>query len=989
MEPACSCLPDVRGAALLDPAVAQHTRVIRTPGLLNDEEVQLCHMAAAVHKAEHIGCVKSNATEGSSDVLGKLYLHHVCVPDSLVPLVRKIYEHVKSVDADHWGLLADSEVAADGPMMARCVEYHEYATDERQYCASHYDAGSLFTADVMLSDVGEFSGGTMQTTSVDASGKESVTSHTFERGDCLVFLSHKAHSVTRILTGRRRVLVIEFWQGGRCVANHRCCDGGSGFDPLCGNREGSATYYSRYARPEPVAAAHAPVDLSSDSIQNADATAKRLESIVQVQALARRLLARPTVRWLRALGNYCAADGPPYLRSSSSVGSSLLWLSQPPAAARAAMLASAPFTPPPLLAFSQSSAGGRSAFSFVDSISDDPRGHERLAVWVEWGALPACSALRSLFTLSLRHRGAVVSTATSCTRQVLCTSVSTSSYAPGSDLVAELKWAGGTRHLHVHTPLHALDLRGLVGTGALWARLRPDLPRMNSSSMLASLAPERWRSPRGFGIELEMSTDERDDACGGAIVGGSSLTEQLRERLMQCIDDHCAHNGANNGGEAEGALPAEQLRSRCRLWTVSTDALIEGVSAWLAQDTLAQEYPLSGGQEPTCTLPASQREKAMRMLMLADGTHRSEFKSPPPPHELRFTRGAAAEIRAFMGSVARMGSATPSITSRCRAGTSVHCHVNINNVAAGGEQLSAEGVLNVWFGWVRFDLVTASLARPWAWRDSSSVPLYATGAEGRASEAAWVQGETRGRRVGGGSDEEWARPPRLPTTCEGASSLEAIQLMLDQINASIEEVTASTPTVGSRPQVSKEYRAGGASGGSDASGRQPSSDHLPSRLQRTMGLDGFRWNGTRRVPMEADVVCFHAHVHTLWRSRGFGQLSEQSKCRALFGEEDPDQTQPSAVHLGRYCSLNLQRLCSYGTLEFRRFHGTLNAVAVTEWARFCVAFVDVFRHIDSCATFLDQPLAKGLAALQLAQEGATLAELAGLMGDHLPSEYMD
>ena len=39
-------------------------------------------------------------------------------------------------------------------------------------------------------------------------------------------------------------------QGGKCVANHRCCDGGVGRDEICGHAEGEATYYSRYDRPE-------------------------------------------------------------------------------------------------------------------------------------------------------------------------------------------------------------------------------------------------------------------------------------------------------------------------------------------------------------------------------------------------------------------------------------------------------------------------------------------------------------------------------------------------------------------------------------------------------------------------------------------------------------------------------------------------------------------------------------------------------------------
>ena len=67
------------------------------------------------------------------------------------------------------------------------------------------------------------------------------------------------------------------------------------------------------------------------------------------------------------------------------------------------------------------------------------------------------------------------------------------------------------------------------------------------------------------------------------------------------------------------------------------------------------------------------------------------------------------------------------------------------------------------------------------------------------------------------------------------------------------------------------------------------------------------------------------------------------------------------------------------TCTLCRFHGTLDATSVTEWCRFCVSFVDVFRRVDSCATYLDVPLADGMAALRSAQESANLEEMLDLM----------
>lgn len=150
---------------------------------------------------------------------------------------------------ENWGLLADPKLAASGPIGPRCVEFHAYdqrhGRKGRERCANHIDAGSLFTADIMLTSTDEFEGGGMETTAGDV-----ITTHAFERGDCLIFLSHKHHAVNSVLSGRRAVCVIEFWQGGCCTANHRCADGGIGRDPVCGNKEGEATYYSRFTQEE-------------------------------------------------------------------------------------------------------------------------------------------------------------------------------------------------------------------------------------------------------------------------------------------------------------------------------------------------------------------------------------------------------------------------------------------------------------------------------------------------------------------------------------------------------------------------------------------------------------------------------------------------------------------------------------------------------------------------------------------------------------------
>ena len=62
----------------------------------------------------------------------------------------------------------------------------------------------------MLSDpAADFAGGTFCTPEPDGS----LTQHTFERGDLMVFQSHKYHMVQRVTSGTRRVLVLELWVG--------------------------------------------------------------------------------------------------------------------------------------------------------------------------------------------------------------------------------------------------------------------------------------------------------------------------------------------------------------------------------------------------------------------------------------------------------------------------------------------------------------------------------------------------------------------------------------------------------------------------------------------------------------------------------------------------------------------------------------------------------------------------------------------------------
>ena len=135
---------------------------------------------------------------------------------------------------------------------------------------------------------------------------------------------------------------------------------------------------------------------------------------------------------------------------------------------------------------------------------------------------------------------------------------------------------------------------------------------------------------------------------------------------------------------------------------------------------------------------------------------------------------------------------------------------------------------------------------------------------------------------------------------------------------------------------------------------------------------------------EWDVPTFLVRVHALLHSAEFRALGDDEQVRRLFGEDSPGRG------LGRYCSLNVQSLSKYGTLEMRRFHSTLDGDLIAHWAHFCVSFVEVFRHSraeDGCYSeeaVLAMPLAdEALAALQASQERATVSELMFLLRDYV------
>ena len=425
----------------------------------------------------------------------------------------------------------------------------------------------------------------------------------------------------------------------------------------------------------------------------------------------------------------------------------------------------------------------------------------------------------------------------------------------GEAVVFQLSWAAGWRTLHVLPPLqpHWLCFAGLVAFS----------PASASASSLPPLAtlPLRSNVARGVGLEIECLTSP-------------SICEDMRS-LLNHLQQQC---GAST---KKGAV-----LERCRRWAIESDSMIR------PSDVDATERTIED-----CQLVGGEADRARRLLRAAPNhSRRTEFKSPPPPHELSFSRGAAEEIRAFAKLLQSCGAAASSIHTThatlpqsaiqkhagyshyspldgaCDSGTAVHVHVNVRSATAHGTLLSPRELVRVVLNWVKYDLVTSRFTRAWMWREPSCQPLYALGPE-------------LTRRQGD-------REPSERASCE---------------------------------------------------------------------WDFPRWLDAARQ---------------LLSSTEFAALGEDEQFARMLGPRS------AASELGRYCSLNLQSVRRYGTLEIRRFHGTLDGDLLVHWCHFCAAFVETF-HVATPEVdrLLSLPLPEALSALSVAQEKASPDELMRAMAD--------
>ena len=211
--------------SLVDFDAARNSAVKRLPGFLTQADIdQLRQTAATVRDLQ--GTHASVATRDRQLREGGRTVHMNHHLRLLMPeLHDRMLNAARAADAELW-CGADASrpglgVLQDRAMVElRSAEYHDVrgVSEGALPMHLHGDHGSLVTVDLMLSDSSEFEGGTFQTETADGG----LLDHCFEKGDALIFLSHKHHGVAPVTAGRRNIVVCEFWEGLPRRCPQRC-----------------------------------------------------------------------------------------------------------------------------------------------------------------------------------------------------------------------------------------------------------------------------------------------------------------------------------------------------------------------------------------------------------------------------------------------------------------------------------------------------------------------------------------------------------------------------------------------------------------------------------------------------------------------------------------------------------------------------------------------------------------------------------------------
>ena len=342
-------------------------------------------------------------------------------------------------------------------------------------------------------------------------------------------------------------------------------------------------------------------------------------------------------------------------------------------------------------------------------------GKQQIDVWVDWGndATVVVSPFGEC-RLSVRLSGHEISYAVGVCWRRLHVRFAVGTAPAGTSFLAELRWQGGSRNLHVLAPPCTVNLHNLVlpppsnqpndddaGESARVLDARGLLDRIDAAEAAAPPLPLHAETfSRGFGLELEYLTEaERDEK------GTSLKREQLQDALARLSEP--------TGTSPEADRHLDGIRAslaRCREWNSSIDIAILPTPQSLSNRMLDATGVL--GAMVDAVRRAEVRQRSLNMLLRRGAITKSEFQSPLPPDELRFERAAALDIGCFIhGALGATGAVATTISAACHCSTTLHVHVNVRNPEAGGALLTAEEILDVFFHWVRLRALTRQLSR--------------------------------------------------------------------------------------------------------------------------------------------------------------------------------------------------------------------------------------------------------------------------------------
>lgn len=210
----------------MTPVDAQKTKTVHIKHFLSDSEI--LDIQTCCHDLQEAGVVAQEQRNPSSQPSSRIgswcttYLHTDGAFRARFPkLHEKMRQAFFEVDAQEWSLLQGRDPER---LNFRTVEYHEYGPEGQLTVDKHYDAGSLITLDIMLSDPRkDFEGGDLIMPEEDGR----CTVQQFSKGDAVFFVSHKYHNVRPVKQGLRVVLVVELWDGPERACAHRCRSVGS------------------------------------------------------------------------------------------------------------------------------------------------------------------------------------------------------------------------------------------------------------------------------------------------------------------------------------------------------------------------------------------------------------------------------------------------------------------------------------------------------------------------------------------------------------------------------------------------------------------------------------------------------------------------------------------------------------------------------------------------------------------------------------------